>query len=123
MVAGDRVERDVAAMIPGRTWTWALNAEQSRKQLGQLGGDLQAFWAAEQAYEQSLPTKSAQRVQAQLSAIHQLFQHLQADARSLDEELSKGTPTRWHVNKDVLDMQKEIQRWRRLHQTIAARLG
>jgi hypothetical protein len=110
-------------MIPGRTWTWALNAEASRKQLGRLGSDLQTFWAAEQAFEQSLPTGSAQRVQPQFTAIHQLFQHLQADARGLDEELSNGNPTSWHVNRDVLDMQREIQRWRKLHQSIAATLA
>jgi len=102
---------------------WALNAEASRRQLGQLSADLQVFWAAEQAFEQRLPTESMQRVQPQFSAIHQLFQHLQADTRNLDEELSKGMPTRWHVNRDVLDMQKEIQRWRKLQQAIAATLG
>ena len=31
-------------------------------------------------------------------------------------------PTRWHVRNDVLDMQKEIDRWRKLHQRIADEL-
>lgn len=121
--AGDRVEHDAAAMAPGRPWTWGLNADDSRKRLGQLQKDLEDFWHAEEAFEQSIPMESAQRGQSQFQAIHELFQHLHADGQSLEEELEKGTPTRWHVAKDVSDMQKEIQRWRKLHNELAAELG
>jgi hypothetical protein len=44
--------------------------------------------------------------------------YLERDVGSLEDELRKGYPKRWHVAHDVLDMQKEIQRWRRLHETL-----
>jgi hypothetical protein len=109
-------------MVPGRPWTWELNADDSGKRLGQLQNDLGDFWRPEEAFEQSLPMESAEKVQSQLRAIHQLFQHLQADAKSLEKELEKGMPARWHVANDVSDMQKEIRRWRKLNQKLATEL-
>ena len=121
--AGDRLRLDVAAMVPGRTWTWELDAEKSRAQLDRLRSDLKAFWDAESAFEARVPSEQRARLTSQFVLIHQLFQHLEGDAQSLDAELRKGYPTRWHVAKDVSDMQREINRWRKFHRRIVGALG
>lgn len=117
--AGNRLQSDVVAMVPGRTWTWQLNAEKSRSQLVGLRRDLKAFRDADLAFEASLP---AEQFHSHFASSQGLFEHLQRDAESLDTELRKGYPTRRHVTNDVLDMQKEINRWRKLHQQIADEL-
>ena len=121
--AGEHLRREVAAMIPGRTWTWQLDAERSRAQLYSLRGDLKAFWEAEVAFESGMLLEQRSKFNSQFVSIQDLFQHLEGDAESLDTELRKGYPSRWHVANDVSDMQKEIKRWRRLHRQIAEALG
>jgi hypothetical protein len=121
--AANRVERQAAAMVPGRTWTWALDAEQSRKRLGGFRRDLKAFWDAEAAFEASFSPDQKSKLNSQFTSIHELFRHIDRDAQSLDDELRKGYPRRWHVAHDVSDMRKEINRWRKLHQQIAAEVG
>jgi hypothetical protein len=121
--AGEHLRRDVAAMVPGRTWTWQLDAERSRAQLDALRSDLKAFWYAEAAFEASLSAEQKSMLNSQFVVIQELFQHLEGNAESLDTELRKSYPTRWHVANDVSDMQKEINRWRKLHRRIAGALG
>ncbi len=121
--AANRVERQAAAMAPGRTWTWALDAEQSRKDLGGFRRDLKAFWDAEAAFEASFSPDQKSKLNSQFTAIYELFQHIDRDAQSLDDELRKGYPRRWHVANDVSDMRKEINRWKKLHQRLAAEAG
>ena len=121
--AGERVRRDVAAMVPGRTWTWQLDSERSRKQVEVLRRDLRDFWDAEAAFDASLTADQKSKVNSQFILIRELFHHLEGDAESLSAELQKGYPTRWHVEHDVSDMQKEISQWRKLHRRIARDLG
>lgn len=123
--AGERLEYNAAALVPGRTWTWRLDSEQSRERLDELLRDLKAFWDAEAAFEASLSPGQQSKLNPQFTASHELFQHLERDAQSLNNELRmrKGYPRRWHVANDVSDMQKEISRWRKLHQRIADELG
>ena len=101
------MNRNVAAMIPGRTWSgrWTLKRAASSsagsspicRPSGLLKKQLSKVFQPSRRGEfnlNSVPFTSSSS-------------HLQADAHSLDEELSKGMPTRWHLNRDVLDMQKE----------------
>jgi hypothetical protein len=121
--AGERLEHDVAAMVPGRRWTCQLDSERSRERLDELQRDLTAFREADIAFEESLSPGQRLRFNSHMTATRELFQHLERDARSLDDELRKGYPTRWHVANDVSDMRKEINRWRKLHQRLAEDLG
>jgi hypothetical protein len=121
--AGERLRRDVAAMVPGRTWTWRLDSERSRAHLEGLQHDLKDFWDAEADFEANLQPDQRSKLNSQFVFIHKLFQHLEQDAQSLDTELQRSYPTRWHVANDVSDMRKEIDRWRRLHRRIAEELG
>jgi len=123
MGSGERLQRDVAAMVPGRTWTWQLDSERSCDQLDGLRRDLKAFWDAEAAFEAGLLPEQRAKLDSQFVAIHELFQHLEQDAESLNTELRKGYPTRWHVANDVSDMGREINGWKKLHQRIAKDLG
>lgn len=107
--AVERAERQAAEMVPGRTWTWALDAERSLQQLSELRLGLTALRECETAIEGSLTPDQISKHQTQFRAMNQLSQHLERDAQSLDDELRKGHPRRWHVANDALDMQKEIQ--------------
>jgi hypothetical protein len=51
ILAAANAERDAAAMIPGRTWTWRLDFERSRQQLGQLRRDFAALRDRESEFE------------------------------------------------------------------------
>jgi len=121
--AGERAERDAAAMVPGRTWTWALDADRSLQQLDELRRDLIALKESEGAFEASLTPEQVSEFQTQVHRMNQLSRHLERDVDTLDNELTKGYPRRWHVANDAMDMQKEIHRWRRLHEQIAAKIG
>jgi hypothetical protein len=121
--AAERLRRDSAAMVPGRTWTWELNAERSRSQIARLQEDLKAFWETETEFEGKLSPEQSSKLKSQFRAIRALFLHLQGDAQSLDLELQKGYPTRWHVAHDVSDMRSEINRWMKLHRHLAKNLG
>lgn len=121
--AGDRLDRSAAAMVPGRTWTWQLDSERSREHLDELLRDLKAFRDADVAFEASLSPEQRSKFNSHFTATYELFQHLERDAQSLDDELRKGYPTRWHVANDVSDMRKEIHHWRKLHQRLADDLG
>lgn len=120
--AGARAQQDATAIIPGRTWTWQLGFERSRQQLGRLRSDLDVLRNTEAEFEASLTVEQKSRAQSRLSSIQKLLQHLDSDTQSLDLELRKGYPTRWHVRRDALDMQKELGYWRKLHDNIAAAL-
>jgi hypothetical protein len=120
--AGERTQQDATAMIPGRTWTWQLGLERSRQQLGRLRSDLDVLRNTEAKFEASLTVEQKSRVQSRLSSIQKLLQHLDIDTQSLDLELREGYPTRWHVRRDALDMQKEMGYWIKLHAKIAAAL-
>ena len=116
--AEEHAERQAAEMVPGRTWTWALDAQQSLHQLNELGRGLTALKECEAEFEASLAPSQSTKYQPQLHGMAALSQHLERDVQSLDDELRKGHPRRWHVAHDALDMQKEIQHWRRLHDRV-----
>jgi len=118
-----RAEQQAAEMVPGRTWTWALDAERSLQQLDELRHDLTALRESEAAFEGSLTPDQISKYQTQIRAMNQLSQHLAGDVQSLDDELRKGHPRRWHVADDARDMQKEIQHWRRFHDVVWAGLS
>jgi hypothetical protein len=120
---GERLEGDVEAKSPGRTWTWRWTFERSRQQLDEFRRDLKAFRNADIAFERSLSPQQRSRFAYHLTATQELFDHLERDAQSLDNELRKGYPRRWHVADDVSGMRKEIQRWRKLHRRLADELG
>ncbi|MFI5116535.1 MAG: hypothetical protein ACHP8B_07525 [Terriglobales bacterium] len=121
--ASEVAEGDAAAMVPDRTWTWRLDFEESRRHLDQLRRDFTALRDNEAAFEASLTSEQEANVRSQLKRLHELSQHLESDAQSLDLELRKGYPTRWHVARDVSDMHKEIRNWRKLHQQVASAVG
>ncbi len=121
--AAKRLRYDVLTMEPGRAWRWRLDSERSRQQIVGLRHDLREFWEAEAAFEASLPANQKSKFNPQFVRIHNLFEHLDRDAQSLDTELKKGYPTRWHVDRDVTDMRKEINRWKKEHERIAEGLG
>jgi hypothetical protein len=121
--ASERAERDSAAMIPGRTWTWRLDFERSRQQLDQLRRDFRSLRDSESEFEERLTLEPTAKVKAQLTQIATLWEHLDRDAQSLDLELRKSYPTRWHVSRDASDMQKEIRSWRKLHDQVANTVG
>ena len=113
------VQREAAAMVPGRTWTWQLNAEQSREHLDVLGHALNVLRDNEALFEASLTPEQKTKFASQFQSIHEILQHILGDAQSLDDELQKGYPTRWHVAHDISDLQDEIRRLRKLHEQIA----
>jgi hypothetical protein len=121
--AAERAEQQAGAMVPGRSWTWRLDAQQSLQQLSQLRQDLSALKASEAAFEASLSPQQLSRHDAQVRQIHQLIRHLEHDGDSLHDELANGSPRRWHVAHDALDMRTEIRRWVRLHNQLAASVG
>lgn len=118
--AEELAERQAGEMIPGRTWTWALDADRSLQQLDELRQDLVALKECETTFERSLRPSQLAKSRAQIRAMNELSQHLERDVGSLEDELRKGHPRRWHVAHDAVDMQKEIQRWRRLHEALWA---
>lgn len=120
---GERLEGDVEAKSPGRAWTWRWTFERSRQQLDEFRRDLKAFRNADLAFEGSLSPQQRLKFASHLAATKELFDDLERDAQSIDNELRKGYPRRWHVADDVSGMRKEIQRWRRLHQRLAEELG
>lgn len=116
--AGVRTERQAAEMVPGRTWTWALDAEHSLQQLNELRRLLAVLRECEAAFEKSLTPDQISKYQTQIRGMNRLSQHLERDTQSLDDELRKGHPRRWHVANDARDMQKEIRHWRKLHDAV-----
>ncbi len=110
-------------MVPGRTWTWRLGFERSRKHLDKLRRDLKAFREADDAFEGSLSPEQKSKFKSHMIATRELFQHLERDAQSLDNELRKGYPTRWRVANAATNMREEIHHWRKLHQRLAKDLG
>jgi hypothetical protein len=121
--AGERAEQQAGAIVPGRSWTWRLDAKQSLEQLSELQRDLSALKESETAFEASLTPQQLSEFQTQVRRIHQLTRHLEHDVESLDNELRQGYPRRWHVAHDALDMQTEIHRWIKLHEHLAAKTG
>ncbi len=121
--ASKRAEADAAAMVPGRTWTWRLDFEHSRRELAQLRDDFASLQDCESEFEASLTAEQKSKVQPQLQRLASLWDHLQKDAQSLDLELQKGYPTRWHVARDATDMQRETRKWRQLHDQVARTVG
>jgi hypothetical protein len=121
--AGDRLDRSVAAMVPGRTWTWQMDSERNREHLDELLRHLKAFRGTDVAFEASLSSEQKSKFNSHLTATSALFQHLERDVQSLDDELRKGYPTRWQVANDVSDMRKEIHHWRKLHQRLLDHLA
>ena len=120
--AAEHANQQAEEMVPGRTWTWALDAERSLQQLDGLRGDLTALRECEAAFEASLSASQLASYATEIRAMRQLSQHLDRDAQSLDDELRKGHPRRWHVAHDAQDMQREISHWRRLNETVWAAL-
>ncbi len=120
--SGKNAERQAAGMVPGRTWTWTLNAQRSLRQLNGLRRALIGLKECEAAFEASLTPAQAAESQAQIRRMRELAQHLDRDVESLDDELRNKYPSRWHVRHDALDMRKEIQRWRQLYDIVAAAL-
>lgn len=118
----ERANQQAEEMVPGRIWTWALDAERSLQQLDKLRQDLTALRECEATFEASLSASQPAPNATAIRAMAQLSQHLERDVQSLDDELRKGHPRRWHVAHDAQDMQKEIQSWRRLHETVWAGL-
>jgi hypothetical protein len=104
-------------MIPHRTWH--LDFEKSRQQLGQFRHDLTELNEAEIAFEASLNSSQRTKIGPLLNTLRALWKHLEGDAMSLDSELRKGYPTRWHVARDSSDMQAET---RRLQDKVADKL-
>ena len=123
MEHAERAERDLAAMVPSRSWTWGLNAERHLKHLDGLRRDLAAFQESETSFEKSLTSEQATQFQSQIQSIDDLMRHLEVDAQSLETELRNENPTRWHVAQDVTDMRKEIKHWKKLHQQIATAIA
>jgi hypothetical protein len=121
--ASHRAEADAAAIVPGRSWTWRLDFERSREELAQLRDDFTSLHDCESKFEASLTAKQKIKVEPQLRRLASLWNHLQKDAQSLDLELQKGYPTRWHVAHDATDMQRETSKWRRLHDQVARTVG
>jgi len=70
------------------------------------------------AFERDLTPEQISKYQNQIGAMNQLSQHLERDAQSLDDELWRGHPRRWHVANDATDMRNEIRRWRELNKQI-----
>ncbi len=120
---GKRADADITEMVPHRVWMWRLNFEKSRQRLDQLRRDLDELRTAEDAFVASLNPEQKSKLRSQLESLQTLWVHLESDAQSLDSELRKGYPTRWHVARDAFDMQKEIRHWNKLHDEVAARLG
>jgi hypothetical protein len=114
----ERARQQAEEIVPGRTWTWALDAERSLQQLDRLRQDLIAVRHCEAAFEATLAATQLAMYATQVRAMTQLTQHLERDVQSLDDELRKGHPRRWHVARDAQDMQKEIQHWKTLHETV-----
>jgi hypothetical protein len=100
-----------------------LDFERSRQQLAQLRTDFTALHDCESKFEASLTAEQKSKVQPELKRLASLWDHLQEDAQSLDLELQKSYPTRWHVARDATDMQKEIRNWRKLHDQAARTVG
>ena len=123
LAAGERLQGDVDLMVPNRTWMWRTDAARSRQHLAELQRHLKDFWDAEAAFEAGLSPAQRSKFHWQFAYLHQLFRHLQGDAQSLDTELQRSYPTRWHVAHDVTDMGREINRWKKMHRQIAAGLG
>ncbi len=121
--AADRAERDAAALIPHRPWTWRLDFERSRRQVAQLRSDFTALHDADLRFDATLTSAERKKLELQRKSIQEMWSHLDSDADSLDAELRKGYPTRWHVARDASDMEKEIRRWKRLHEQIARQVG
>ncbi len=121
--AVNRAARDAEAMVPHRFWTWRLDFERTRRDLAQLRRDLTALQEAEAGFDAALTDTERETLRAQRQSVQQLWSHLESDADSLDAELRKGYPTRWHVARDASDMEKEIHRLKRLHERIAREVG
>jgi hypothetical protein len=121
--AGERAEAEAAAMIPGRTWTWRPRFERSRRDLTRLRGALAALRDQEARFDATLDPVQRATVESLLESMQALWHHLEADAASLDGELRKGYPTRWHVGRDSSDMAAELRRWKTLHQQVATAVG
>jgi hypothetical protein len=109
-------EREAAAMVPGRAWTWQLRAEESRQHLGAFRRALDALRDNEASFEVSMKES---KFASHFQSIREILQHVLVDAQSLDDELQKGYPARWHVVRDVSDMQSEIRQLRKVHEQIS----
>jgi len=113
-------DADAAAMVPGRTWTWELDAQQSLQHLSVLRSDLNILKDDEGAFEASLASVQASEFHDQMVATNELIRHVEQDLASLEDELRKGSPRRWHVARDALDMKKEIHKLKKLYGQIAS---
>ena len=119
---GERAEGDITDVVPHRAWTWQQDFEKSRQLLDQVRHDLTELRGTEVEFEASLNSEQQAKAQPLIKSLQGLLKHLESDAQSLDSELLKGYPTRWHVARDAFDMQKEIHRWNELHNQVAAKL-
>lgn len=121
--AEERLEEDIAAMVPGRSWTWQLDAERSRKHLDHLRRKVAALRDCEDEFEAHLNPEQSSKVESELKLSQGLLQRMEGNVQSLDLELRKRYPARWHVAQDVSAMQKEILKWRTLHEHITTEVG
>ncbi len=121
--AVNRAARDAEAMVPHRFWTWRLDFERTRRDLAQLRRDLTALHDTEAGFEATLTGTEREALRAERGSVQQLWSHLESDADSLDTELRKGYPTRWHVARDASDMETEIRRLKRVHERMAREVG
>ena len=121
--AQERLEGNIAVMLPGRSWKWQLDAERSRKHLDELQLNIAAIRGCEDKFEASLTPEQESRLEAELKVVQQLEQSLKSDAQSLDLELRKKYPARWHVAQDLSHIQAEIRKWRKLHEHVATEVG
>lgn len=121
--AEERLQEDIAAMVPGRSWTWQSDAERSRKHLHGLQRNVTALRDCEDEFEAYLTAEQRFKVRTELKLVQRLWQRLEGNVQSLDLELQKRYPARWHVAQDVSDMQKEIRKWSKLHEHITTEVG
>lgn len=116
--AAARLDRTLAAMVPGRTWTWQLDAERRRELLDELQSNLVSLRACEDDFEAKL-TEHKSQLEPELTRVRQLWQQLESDKQSLEVELQEKYPARWHVSQDVSHMQAETRKWRKLQKRMA----
>lgn len=121
--AAARLDRTLAAMVPGRTWTWQLDAERSRKRLDELQSILAALRDCEDNFEVGLTPEQKSKVEPELKLMQRLGLQLESHAQNLKVELQKRYPARWRVARDVSDMQTQIHKWRNLHEQIETPVG
>jgi hypothetical protein len=123
MEAEKHAENQVLAAMPGRSWRWLEDSGRTRQDLGKFKLALDALKERQTAFEATLTPGERSRFGSGLRRIHGLSQDIPRDFQSLQDELRKGYPTRWHVEADTWHMYKELIRWEKLDQGIAKAAG